>query len=268
MLSTLLSVGWEPEIRGYIVVLIGIGALVGSTYLLVGTNIGARLGFLVSMAALSGWMFSMCIVWAVYGIGLQGPFPKWKPAEPITIVRDGSQLNVAEVVDAPIDLKGLDPEAAAKKVSDTLVENGWKMLSDSDPGRGQAVASADEIIQIEAEEFAAGEYTAVHVYDKGGERYPKLGDSIDFLAFKHKPRYSIVEVAPLLEQRTEPGRAPARAQIDTRQPHRYVVMIRDLGARRQPAFLIGGGSGLIFFLLCWLLHRREVYLRNHLALKA
>jgi hypothetical protein len=45
-------------------------------------------------------------------------------------------------------------------------------------------------------------------------------------------------------------------------------MIRDLGAKRQPAFLIALGSGLIFFLLCWLLHRREELLRKNLALKA
>jgi len=40
------------------------------------------------------------------------------------------------------------------------------------------------------------------------------------------------------------------------------------GAKRRPAFLIGIGSGLIFFLLCWLLHRREALLRKNLALKA
>lgn len=268
MLSALLSLSWEPEIRGWIIVVISVGALMGSTYLLVGTNVGARLGFLISVAAISGWMMSMCIIWAIYGIGLKGPMPTWKPAAPITIVRDGAQLNVANAVDAPIDIKGLEPQAAAKKVSDTLVANGWTILAESDPGRGQAVASADEIIQIEAKEYVAGEYQAVNVYDKGGERYPKLGNSIDFLAFKHKPHYALVEIAPLVTQRSEPGRAPARAQIDTTQPHRYVVMIRDLGARRKPAFLIGSGSALIFFLLCWLLHRRETYLRKNLALKA
>jgi hypothetical protein len=268
MLSALLSLSWEPEIRGWIIVVISVGALMGSTYLLVGTNVGARLGFMISIAALAGWMMSMCVIWAIYGIGLKGPMPTWKPAGPITIVRDGAQLNVANVVDAPIDIKGLEPEAAAKKVSNSLVSNGWEILAESDPGRGQAVASADEIIQIEAKEFAAGEYQAVNVYDKGGERYPKIGESLDFLAFKHKPHYAVVEVAPLVMQRSEPGRAPARAQIDATQPHRYVVMLRDLGARRRPAFLIGSGSALIFFLMCWLLHRRETYLRKNLALKA
>jgi hypothetical protein len=43
-------------------------------------------------------------------------------------------------------------------------------------------------------------------------------------------------------------------------------MMRDLGAKRRPAFLIGFGSGLIFFLLAWVLHRREALLRKNLAL--
>ncbi len=268
MLSTLLSIDWSPGLRGIVVTVIMFVVLIGGTYLIIGTNVGARLGFLITATALAGWMMSMAIIWAIYGIGLTGPVPTWEPAEPITIVRDGSLLNRAEVIDTPINTEGLDAPAAAKKVSETLVADGWTILEDSDPRRGQAVASADEILQIEAEEFSAGEYTPVAVFDKGGERYPKIGESLDFFAFFHKPRYSIVEVAPLLEQRVEPGRAPARAQIDTTQPHRYVVMIRDLGSRRLPAILITIGSGIIFFLLAWVLHRREATLKTNLALKA
>ena len=56
MLSALLSVGWEPEIRGWIIVIISVVVLMGSTYLLLGTNVGARLGFLIAFAGLAGWM--------------------------------------------------------------------------------------------------------------------------------------------------------------------------------------------------------------------
>lgn len=268
MLSALLSVDFQPGLRGIVVVLVMVVCLIGGTYLLVGSNLGARLGFLVVAAALSGWMMCMCLVWVIYGIGLKGPEPTWQPNEPITIVRDGALLDRAEVLETSVNIDGLDPAAAAEKVSNTLVEDGWTLLDDADPARGKAVAASDEILQIEAEEFAAGEYVSVAVYDKGGERYPKIGESLDFFAFKHKPHYSIVEVAPVLPQRAEPGRAPARVQIDTTKPHRYVVMIRDLGAKRRPGFLIGIGSGLIFFLLVWLLHRRETLLRQNLALKS
>jgi hypothetical protein len=268
MLSALLSVDFQPGIRGIVVVLIMFVFLIGGTYLLVGSNLGARLGFLVVASALAGWMMCMCLVWVIYGIGLKGPEPTWQPNEPITIVRDGALLDRAEVLETSVNIAGLDSEAAAAKVQETLVENGWTVLDEADPARGKAVAASDEILQIEAEEFAAGEYVSVAVYDKGGERYPKIGESLDFFAFKHKPHYSIVEVAPVIEQRAEPGRAPARVQIDTTKPHRYVVMIRDLGAKRRPGFLIGIGSGLIFFLLVWLLHRRETLLRQNLALKS
>lgn len=268
MLSTLLSVSWEPEIRGYIVVLIGVVALMGSTYLLLGTNLGARLGFMVVVAGLSGWMMSMAMIWAVYGIGLKGPEPSWKPGQPITIVRDGARLAEAEVLKVAPKIAGQDPVTAADTVSSQMVAEGWVVLEEADPRRGQAVASADEIIQVEAKEFAAGEYLAVNVYDKGGERYPKIGDSLDFLAFFHKPHYAVVEIAPLVPQRAEPGRAPARPVIDETQPHRYVLMLRDLGARRQPAFLIALGSGLVFLIMVRLLHRREIYLRENLALRA
>lgn len=268
MLNALLSIGWQPELRGYLVVLIMVGVLIGGSYLIIGSNLGARLGFLVTVTTLAGWMMSMAVIWAVYGIGLKGPDPTWKPAEPVTIVRNPDKLHVAEVLKAPLDVEDKDPLAAAEAANTALKKEGWKQLDEADPQRGQAVASADKIIQVETEEFKIGEYETIAVFDRGGERYPKLGDAIDFIAFKHKPRYAVVEIAALVPQRTEPGRAPARAVVDESQPHRYVVMIRDLGARRRPAFLIGIGSGIIFFLLAWMLHRRETYLRQNLALKA
>ena len=50
---------------------------------------------------------------------------------------------------------------------------------------------------------------------------------------------------------------PAAAEIDTTRQHQYVYMVRNLGARRQPAFVLAIFGGLIFLTLCWLLHRRE-----------
>jgi hypothetical protein len=94
MLSTLLAVGWEPEIRGALTVLIGVVALMGSVYLILGTNMGARLGLLVALAGLFGWMATMGAIWWTYGIGLQGRQPTWKPAAPISIVRDARLLEL------------------------------------------------------------------------------------------------------------------------------------------------------------------------------
>ena len=264
MLSTLFAISWQPELRGIVVVLIAVVVLIGGTYLIVGTNLGARLGVLVVLAGFFGWMMTMGAIWWTYGIGLKGPEPSWKPAEPITIIRDAKALVGAEILQTPAQAAA-DPVATAANVASQLESEGWQLLEESDPQRGQAVAASDAIIQVEAEELAAGEYLSVAVYDRGGERYPKINDSLDFIAFFHKPRYALVEVAPVIPQRTEPGRAPARPVIDQAQPHRYVYMIRDLGAKRRPAILITFGSAIIFVILCWLLHRRDLMLRENVS---
>ncbi|MEY2966351.1 MAG: hypothetical protein RLY50_401, partial [Actinomycetota bacterium] len=172
MLSTLLAVAWEPEIRGLLVLLTMFVVLIGGTYLIIGTNVGARLGFMISVAALSGWMMSMAIIWAVYGIGLNGPLPSWKPAEPVTIVRDGALLDRAEVLETRIQTDGMASLEASAKVSEQMVAEGWAVLDESDPRRGQAVAAADAILVVQSEEFAAGEFVPVNVFDRGGERWP------------------------------------------------------------------------------------------------
>lgn len=270
MLSALLGVSWEPELRGIVVVLVMVVVLIGGSYLIVGTNVGARLGLLVILGGFFGWMATMGAIWWVYGIGLKGPEPSWRPAEPITIVRDPAFLADAGILSGTTQpASGEDVAAtcaqAEEAVCAALVGDGWRVLDEADPQRGQAVAASDAIIQNLAEEFSAGEYLSVNVYDRGGERYPLITESIDFFAFFHKPRHAVVEVVPVVPQRTEPGRAPARPEADETKPHRYVYMVRDLGAKRQPAILITLGSTLIFLILCWLMHRRELAVRANVG---
>lgn len=264
MLSTLFAISWQPEIRGIVVVLIAVVVLIGGTYLLVGSNVGARLGLLIVLAAFFGWMTVMGSIWWTYGIGLKGPEPTWKPADPVTIIRDASLLNTAGIITGSV-ADAATPVETSTAAATQLQTEGWHLLDEADPQRGQAVASSDAILQTEAKEFAAGDYLSVAVFDRGGERFPKINDSLDFIAFFHKAKYALVEVVPVVPQRTEPGRAPARPVADETQPHRYVYMIRDLGAKRRPAILITFGSGLIFAILCWLLHRRDLALRENLS---
>ena len=77
VLADVLAIGWEPELRGILIVIIAVVMLCGSIYLVLATNLGARLGFLVALAGLAGWMILMGIIWLIYGIGLQGPDPSW-----------------------------------------------------------------------------------------------------------------------------------------------------------------------------------------------
>jgi hypothetical protein len=251
MTTTLLAIGWSPEIRGIIVVLIGIGVLCGSIYGILTTNLGARLGFLVALSALAGWMLLMGITWWVYGIGLKGMDPTWVGQEVI-----GGSLSNAGNPAAPTD--------DISKATTTEPVDGWIRLAEDDPAFGQTVAAADDILQNQTETFKAGDYLPVAVYSKGGERYPKIGNSIDFLAFRHTPHFALVEVQPVIPSLPEPGRAPLPAQIDPNKAPTYVLMERDLGTRRQPSVSLTIGSAIVFGLCCYTLHRRERTLRANI----
>ena len=266
-MNALLAIDWEPELRGILIVIISVSVLCGSVYLILGTNMGARLGFLVALTGLAGWMFIMGSIWWTYGKGLLGPDPSWKPVAGETIVREPRALSEVGILEAPIEVTG-DSVSDAAAVQSALQDDGWHKL-DAALASYQQAGSAGTVLMEESKAFKAGEFAVVNVYDKGGERWPTLwGGRIDFIAFFHEPRFAVVEVAPLVPQRSEPGRAPARAIIDTSRSHEYVYMVRDLGHRRLPAAIITISSLILFLVLCWLLHRRDRFVAANRAAKA
>jgi hypothetical protein len=262
--ASILAIGWEPELRGIIVTVIGVAVLIGSIYLVLGTNLGARLGFMVALCGLSGWMALMGGIWAIYGIGLQGPLGSWKAVEGRTVLQDTAALNQAGVLGEPVEIPDQTsyPDQSAM-VAGQLEDEGWTQLDPAAPSAGQAGASAGEFLE-ETGAFEAGDYQVTRVFDMGGDRYPMIGN-FDLLAFWHEPRYAVVEVAPIEQTRDESGRAAPASQIDDSQPRQYVYMIRDLGARRQPAFVLTAGSTIIFLTLCWLLHQRDARVRTNIS---
>ena len=264
-MSGVIAVNWEFELRGIIVTLIGVAVLIGSIYFVLATNLGARLGFLVALCGLSGWMALMGGIWAIYGIGLQGPLGAWKAVEGRTVLQDTTALNQAGVLGEPVEAPDeTSPADESALVAQQLVENeDWQQLDTSSPAAGQAGASAGEFLE-EVGAFEAGEYQVTNVFDTGGDRYPMIGN-FDLLAFWHEPRYALVEVAPIEQTRDEAGRAAPASQIDESQQRQYVYMVRDLGARRQPAFVLMIGATIIFVTLCWLLHQRDARVRSHLS---
>jgi hypothetical protein len=269
-MGALVAIGWQPELRGILIVIIAVFVFMGSTYLILSTNLGARLGFLVAFAALAGWMFIMGATWWSYGKGLLGPDPSWAGAVAgQTVLQTPAAVNGSGAVDAPVAVEArADPASSSKAVDDQFVKEGWKQLDSSLPSYQQAGAAASVLLE-ETKALANGEFQVVNVFNKGGQRSPQLwGSKLDFLAFFHTPHYAVVEVAPLVVQRDEPGRAPAKPEIDTTRPHQYVYMIRDLGARRKPAGFITVGSLMVFLVTCRLLHVRDRRVQVNRAAKA
>ena len=61
-MHAMFALNWEPQIRGVIIIIISVSVLCGSVFLILGTNVGARLGFLLSLSAVAGWMMLMAVV--------------------------------------------------------------------------------------------------------------------------------------------------------------------------------------------------------------
>ena len=206
-MSLILSaIQFDPNIRGVLVVLVGVVVLCGSVYLLLATNTGVRNGFLIALAGLFGWMFSMGLIWWIYGIGLRGTDPSWIPKE-INFTRDDAvatqvvqKLPASDELPDPqvflADYLAANPELAesiastegegftatsltkavtvAPDLKPKLDEelNGWRILSETDSRRGDAVAAADtKLAEAKAfgESTSSSSYTVKDVFFFGGK---------------------------------------------------------------------------------------------------
>jgi hypothetical protein len=264
---SLLAIGWDPELRGLLTVIMGVVVLMGSIYMIMATNMGSRLSFLVTLTGLMGWMMLMGLTWWIYGIGLKGPEPSWAAVPGQTVIQDAPALRSAGALESlPAGYEDADAPELHTLVEQQFFDEGYIEIPSDNPAYGQAQAAASEFIEQDGA-LTAGQYEVTEVFDIGGERYPLLlnNESLDFVAFFHKPHFTVVEVSPLVQVRTEPGRAPAQPQVDEQAQKQYVYMVRDLGARRQPAIVLTIGGGAIFLALCFLLNRRERILKQNLS---
>ena len=196
MLSSIIAIGWEPELRGILIVIIAVAALNGTVYLVMATNLGARLGFLVALAGLAGWMALMGIIWMDLRHRPEGsrtvvggrPGAHRAAGFPGVRRRPRCSRTCPMIPDEPTFAEEADLVAAQFAVE------GWEEIDPSSPAFGQAGAAAQTFLE-ETGAFAAGEFQVERIFDTGGERYPKINEAIDFLAFFHEPHHVVVEVA-------------------------------------------------------------------------
>ncbi len=95
LLTTLGGISWDLEVRGILVVATGSIVLIGSVWLIIATNSGARLSTLVTLAGLMGFMTILGISWWMYGSGWKGADPSWQ-----TIDINVGELNSSALIEA------------------------------------------------------------------------------------------------------------------------------------------------------------------------
>ena len=277
-------VSWDPVLTGYLAVIIGIAVLCGSVYLLLATNLGVRLGFLVAWTGLWGWMLLMSIVWWVFGIGWIGSQPGWNvlqvTSNPATVLVDEvRQLEGVPVDQSPpgwidIAVEDTSDDDAEEVVEPEVVQaqafaadarsaaDGHVVCDDADPRRLLAVNSCLF--------SAADQYKTYRVLIRGGERYRPAGipDNVItqyFLPSRGRPHYAVVQIQPY-QPRVEidpnlfgdDGKIVVpEPQIDENEPVYSVVLVRDHGSVRLRPALLTIFSALLFGLGCYHLHRRD-----------
>lgn len=278
LLHTLAGIAWEPQLRGFLSLAVGVVVLMGSVYLLLLTNIGARLGFMLAAAAFFGWLTIMGGVWWVYGsIGMLGEAPHWEVTETAYPGTDNAALPEAQQLDTSglppaEELNDMTPEELAKEQDDLEKGlGGWEILPESNPSFGEAKATVDEYFgEHKNQELGlegADDYIATYSFERGGkEKLPDHPSRLDrivrklettFVELKHPPHYAIIQVHPVVVQEPKPGEPPPKPKADPSKPVVSVIMQRDLGDVRFPGAMLTIFAGIVFGALCIELHRRD-----------
>lgn len=217
------------EIRGYAIVFFSVGLFCGSIYLVLATDVGNRLGFMISFASLTGFLAMLGLIWFTNLTplnALHGPPPHWE---------------VTEIVDNPA-------QAKTEKVR-TIEEDGVPL---DVAAQGEIKATVDSAVTAAEGEYAlfksASDYVVIEAEKVGG-------GSLAF--FRHRPLHATMKIQAAKDVEPLPGAAPPPPAADPAQPAKYVVLERDLGAMRQPPLVMTVAFSILFALSLYVMHNME-----------
>jgi hypothetical protein len=194
-LTLFAGLAFNPGFKGILVVATGVAVLGGSIYLLLATNMGARLGLLVAFAGLFGWLTILTLTWWIQppGNGPRGTNPSWKPVEiyvtgggnpqtevlaslptemvsPAQIIADHPEMlkDFPDPTQASLtDIAGAFPDILAQYVTKADL-GGWRITPASSAGEAQA--AADVALTTNSGFFeATTDYKKLSVFEFGGK---------------------------------------------------------------------------------------------------
>lgn len=207
---------WNPTILGILTVICAVVLFCGSVYLLLGTNMGGRLGFLVSVAALSGFMLLLATLWWTSGSsGIDPPHGKSPAWEVIDVVTTPADSSIDEVRDIASNGRELTPEEIVNikpAIDGALVAGTDEHGEPAEPGpfAGEFNFSSTTDFLVDADFLSA--------YQIGGGTKN---------VFWHHPNYAAVELCHAVDGAIPP-------ECDPLEPTSYIILVKDLGTLRQP----------------------------------
>jgi hypothetical protein len=236
---------WNPTILGVLVVLSAIGLFCGSAYLLLATNLGARLGFLVAFASLTGFMVLLTTLWWSSGnSGIDPPHgksPSWKVVEVVSVPQK-SKVGIVHT----IFVKGGKADATE--------------LANLRPAMDAALVHTAPVANITpvAQPLAQFQASLDYLTDFHGYQSFVVGGGTKNL-FWHNPRYAAVQFCPTAPN-TPAGQAPT---CDPLKDTQYAILSYNFGSLREPVvFQFWLPSVLLFGLSLLGLHWYELDTRK------
>lgn len=249
---------WDPTILGVLTVLSGIVLFCGSAYMLLATNVGARQGFLIAFSALTGWIMLLGLLWFTTNTPLN--VPKGRVAEWQAVSDDPAEAILSDLSASSIDaVRRLAddgtpvPVVAPEGQDDLLLRSELRPAVEAalvtpgptgpePPVKGPLNLFADASVVLT-------EPDPLLTYEIGGGAKA---------IFWHEPRYAAIQFCPKLESLfNDPNEAVTAPECDPAEPTRWLVLERDLGSLRLPAFFYFSVSGLLFALSLYALHIKE-----------
>jgi hypothetical protein len=238
---------WNPTILGVLVVVSAIVLFVGSTYLLLGTNLGGRLGFWVTAAAFTGMMTMLATLWLTTSTPLNSPHgrpARWIAVEVAKTAADAKTSAVHQTQQPahrqdPSVIPVIQPSVVAALVPQTDIATGGTITG---PLTIPGTSSQNDII-------------IKSVYQSGGRSQ---------WLFRHEPLYKVVQFC----QDDQSDNPPAGSvepvpppKCDTAIGDKVIVLRYDYGSMRLTPLMYLLGFGTLFVLCLLVLHWRERDLR-------
>jgi hypothetical protein len=234
---------WYPTILGVLVVIAAVVLFIGSIYLLLGTNLGARLGFLVTFTCLMGFLLVLSILWTTTASPLESPkgrvaswsvienVPNVSKAKTDAVRNIAKKENKASTIDASNVLAAVDA-ALINKVSTPTVKY---------TANDNRFAKFDDVTQ----------FMVLQTWTIGGSSPQFWKGQIN-----HATKYAVIQYCATAPQTQTFGLPPLPPQC-ANSDRGYIVAKYDYGTLRLPPFFVIVITGLLFGLGLLLLHWRE-----------
>jgi len=231
---------WYPTILGVLVVVAAVILFVGSIYLILGTNMGARLAFLATFTGLMGLMVILTSLWITTKSPLntlRGSVPAWHIQEVVTSPRKSAIEEVRDIRREGVKLEPIEAANVKAAVDDGLVtkkDNAVETFTEED----NRFAIFDDVTN----------YLVVNTWEIGGSNPSWLDGE-----FTHTPKYAVVQFCGAAPNTQPFGVAPDEPECAAEgtpeaEDNGYVVLEYNLGDVRLPP-VIAWISSIILFVL-------------------